>query len=208
MDNQEQGAVGHIYGIKNIVNGKWYVGQTRDIDDRKYRHFLHLKKKTHFNRHLQFSYNKYGEHCFEFVILEEVPVEMLDIREINWISYYKSNQDDYGYNNMSGGMAFSKHSEETKKKQKEAAFKRMKERPHTRPSGWKEGVKLSEKHKKKLSEAAKKRWKNKEEREKQSKRYKGKKQDPIFLAKRIDAIRLGYALKKQMRVSEKLIQNN
>ena len=39
-------------------------------------------------------------------------------------------------------------------------------------------------------------------------RDKGKKQDPIFLAKRIDAIRLGYALKKQMRVSEKLIQNN
>jgi len=56
---------------------------------------------------------------------------------------------------------------------------------------------MSEENKLKLSIAAKKRWSSKEERQKQSKKYKGIKQDPIFLAKRIQAISNAYYSRKQ-----------
>jgi group I intron endonuclease len=196
MDNQSVNLLGHIYGIKNTTNGFWYIGQTRNITDRQYRHFLHLKNNKHYNKHLQYAYNKYGKECFEFFILEETNVDMLDIREQSWIKYYKSNNRKFGYNKMSGGGSIGFHSEETKKRMSEIHKRTAIEQPEKK-GGHRKGVPLSEYHKTILSLAAKKRWSSKEEREKQSKKYKGKKQDPIFLAKRIQAISNAYYSRKQ-----------
>jgi group I intron endonuclease len=196
MDNMEQNILGHIYGIKNTINGFWYIGQTRNIVERKSRHFLHLKYNKHYNKHLQNAYNKYGKECFEFYILEETNVDMLDIREQSWIKYYKSNNRKFGYNKMSGGGSTGFHSDETKKRMSEIHKRRIIERPETK-GGSKKGFVMSEENKIKLSIAAKKRWSSKEEREKQSKKYKGIKQDPIFLAKRIQAISNSYYSRKQ-----------
>lgn len=207
MDNQDSKRIGHIYGIKNIANGFWYIGQTRDIRERKSRHFLHLKKNKHYNSHLQNAYNKYGKDCFEFHILEEVEYDMLDFRECAWIKHYKSNNKKFGYNKMSGGSSSGLHSEETKNKQREIRKKMVSEKPEVR-GGHQKGIPLSEEHRRILSIAAKKRWASKEEREKQSKRYKGIKQDPIFLAKRVQAIKNGWALKKQRQVNCLEIINN
>ena len=105
-----------IYGIKNIVNGKWYIGQTTDLNKRKIGHFSLLRHKKHFNTHLQFAFHKYGETVFEFRILEEIEEGLLDVQERLWIVHYKSNQSDFGYNQETGGN-FQKHlSEETRKK--------------------------------------------------------------------------------------------
>jgi len=207
MDNQDSNILGHIYGIKNTVNGFWYIGQTRNIVDREYRHFLHLKQNKHYNKHIQSAYNKYGKQCFEFHILEETNIDMLDFREQSWINYYKSNDRKFGYNKMSGGGSVGFHSKETKEKQSRSQKKRILERPETK-GGHKKGVPLSENHKLILSIAAKKRWSSKEEREKQSKKYKGIKQDPIFLAKRIEAVKNSYALKKQRQINCLDIINN
>ena len=108
---------------------------------------------------------------------------------------------------MSGGGSVGFHSKETKEKQSQSQKKRILEHPETK-GGHKKGIPLSENHKAILSLAAKKRWSSKEEREKQSKKYKGIKQDPISLAKRIQAIKNSYAFKKQRQINCLEIINN
>lgn len=62
-----------IYKIQNLVNGKTYVGSTRNkICYRWYCHKKTLRKNTHRNIRLQRAWNKYGESNFKFEILEEI----------------------------------------------------------------------------------------------------------------------------------------
>ena len=58
-----------IYAIKNIVNGKRYIGSAKNISRRWSTHKLLLNKGMHYNSHLQSTWNKYGENNFEFYIL-------------------------------------------------------------------------------------------------------------------------------------------
>lgn len=60
---------GGIYAIRNLINGKKYIGQTIDFENREKLHFSYLKNGTHDNPHLQYSYNKYGQNNFEFKII-------------------------------------------------------------------------------------------------------------------------------------------
>lgn len=99
---------GGIYGIQNKLNGKWYIGQTTDIHTRKNEHFSRLKHNKHTNKHLQSAFNKYGLNNFDFHILEEIEEELLDVQECFWIDFYKSDQEQFGYNLESGGHA-NKH---------------------------------------------------------------------------------------------------
>lgn len=105
-----------IYGIHNVANGKWYVGQSLDLTRRKSVHFSALRGGYHRNLHFQNSFIKYGESSFEFRILEEVPEDMLDVRERAWISFYKSIRGAYGYNLETGGNVNKHFSEETRLK--------------------------------------------------------------------------------------------
>lgn len=132
-----------IYGILNLSNGKWYVGQSVDIDHRKNQHIGTLRNGTHKNSHLQSAFNKYGEKSFCFIVLEECKREMLEDREKFWIKNKSAFEN--GYNKTIGGegvhgwvpteeyrrnasIRFSgkgnpyygrKHSEETRKKLRE-----------------------------------------------------------------------------------------
>lgn len=60
-----------IYMIRNILNGKSYIGSSNSIKKRLTTHASHLKCNRHANRHLQSSYNKYGEKSFVFCVLEQ-----------------------------------------------------------------------------------------------------------------------------------------
>lgn len=60
-----------IYGIRNIVNGKIYVGQTKDFKHRWREHVRELNHNIHHNKHLQNAWNKYGEENFEFFVIEK-----------------------------------------------------------------------------------------------------------------------------------------
>ena len=124
-----------IYGIRNTANGKWYVGQTIGLRQRKASHYAALRHGRHRNRYLQSSFVKHGEACFEWRVLELCAVEMLDIRECVWITYYKSDQMESGYNLESGGRRAQVTSAETRAKQSAA----------------KKGKPLSPEHRAKLS---------------------------------------------------------
>jgi group I intron endonuclease len=64
-----------IYKIINIINNKFYVGSAVDLKRRKARHFSELRTGKHNNRHLQAAWDKYGEHAFIFVVLEEIAAD-------------------------------------------------------------------------------------------------------------------------------------
>lgn len=90
-----------IYKIKNLFNGKIYIGQSVDIEKRWSTHKAELKHNHHHNIHLQSAWNKYGEDNFEFSIIEICNSDQLNQREIYWISEFNSCEN--GYNLTSGG---------------------------------------------------------------------------------------------------------
>lgn len=101
-----------IYCIINKINGKRYIGQTYDLKYRKMRHICDLRGNRHSNNHLQASWNKYGEDAFEYVVVEECSLDIINEREIYWICYYDVLKT--GYNQAQGGMGCRgyKHTEE------------------------------------------------------------------------------------------------
>lgn len=91
-----------IYKITNIINNKFYIGSSKDIDLRIKRHFNSLKKSTHPNKHLQSSFDKYGIHNFKVEILESCTLDNIVIREQyyldsnNWKNMYNKTRQAYG----------------------------------------------------------------------------------------------------------------
>jgi group I intron endonuclease len=91
-----------IYAIRNVVNGKVYVGKTSQPFHSRWRtHRRLLQSGRHDNRHLQSSWLKYGGSSFEFSILEEIPRDqplMIGQRESYWATILKASDRVYGYN--------------------------------------------------------------------------------------------------------------
>jgi group I intron endonuclease len=62
-----------IYKIKNLINGKTYIGSTiSKFNSRWNCHKSTLRRNVHKNRYLQSSWNKYGENHFKFEIVETI----------------------------------------------------------------------------------------------------------------------------------------
>lgn len=101
-----------IYSIVNNINGKIYIGQSKNIDKRKFQHLNNLRKNKHVNIYLQNAWNKYGEHNFEYNIIEEICDENeLDNKEKEYIDFFKSNNMKFGYNLTNGGEGYSLNQE-------------------------------------------------------------------------------------------------
>ena len=83
-----------IYKIVNNINGKTYIGQTKEGFQRRY--YLHdwkLRNNIHDNFHLQSSFNKYGDTHFTFVSVimfkmvdnEKVCIDILQMNNVNML---------------------------------------------------------------------------------------------------------------------------
>ena len=55
-----------IYQIRNLVNGKVYVGSAKKFKSRWGQHRTNLRSKSHHSSHLQRAWNKYGADNFVF----------------------------------------------------------------------------------------------------------------------------------------------
>lgn len=87
-----------VYRIRNIKNGKVYVGSSYDIRNRRNQHFRELEKNIHTNTHLQRAYNKYGRDMFSFEVLEFCKCTVLIEREQHWMDRLNSYNNKSGYN--------------------------------------------------------------------------------------------------------------
>lgn len=90
-----------VYIIKNIVNGKIYIGSSVNVFKRWTQHRYKLNKGNHANKHLQRAWNKYGISEFEFSILELInnpSKEILIELEQKYLDEHKSFNKDVGYN--------------------------------------------------------------------------------------------------------------
>lgn len=86
-----------IYKIRNVVNDKFYVGSTVDSRKRFWAHRKALRLGTHDCVHLQRAWNKYGEDCFKFEIIEQLDSrDALYPAEQKWLDEHFGK--DYCYN--------------------------------------------------------------------------------------------------------------
>ena len=97
-----------IYKITNKINGKFYIGQSSDIETRYYNHFYELNHNTHCNKHLQNAWNKYGENNFSFEIIYECDKnDDLNNLEKYYITKYNTIDSSIGYNLTTGGEGYN-----------------------------------------------------------------------------------------------------
>lgn len=114
-----------IYKITNLINNKVYIGQSRDLKTRIYKHNYYLKNNQHINKHLQNSYNKYGIESFKFEIIEYCTEDLLNKRECHWILKFESCDRQCGYNSMIPNPDENKfyHSDESKQRMSDSLVK-------------------------------------------------------------------------------------
>jgi group I intron endonuclease len=162
-----------IYAIINKINNKRYYGKSVELKKRLKRHANHLRKNTHFNPHLQASFNQYGENNFEFKIICFCDKDKLSLYEQIFLD---ANIDGYNIvkqsilnayqKGISNNFYGHKHTEETKRVIGEAS-KNRKWSKQTREKHNK--IVLSEQTRQKMSESQTKRYNSPQYKEKQAK---------------------------------------
>jgi group I intron endonuclease len=105
-------ATSGIYQIVNTVNGHKYVGSAKKLSNRKNVHVCELRNKQHGNGHLQRAWDKYGEKCFEFSVLEICDINLLIEREQYYIDTL---HPEYNISPKAGNCLGLKHTEESRK---------------------------------------------------------------------------------------------
>lgn len=94
-----------IYKITNLINNKIYIGQSKNIEKRwaKHRTGPFNPNNNCYNNALYRSIRKYGLDNFTFEVIEQCKEADLNKKEIYWINYYDSHNEDKGYNLTDGG---------------------------------------------------------------------------------------------------------
>lgn len=146
-----------IYTITNSINGKIYVGYSKNIKSRLYKHKYELRNNTHKNKYLQNAYDLNGEKFFKFETLLECNENHLASEEHYWCNILNVHNKKYGYNlRPTHPDNIQLFSEETRKKMSESAKgKIISLETRERLSKAFKGRKHSEESKKKMSKSQK-----------------------------------------------------
>lgn len=92
----------YVYLIENQTNGKKYVGITKhSIEERFAGH--KAESKINKTRRLYQAMAKHGTDSFVCSLIEECDADLVFEREKFWISRYRSNDYQFGYNMTAGG---------------------------------------------------------------------------------------------------------
>jgi group I intron endonuclease len=115
---------GYIYMIRNLLNGKVYIGNTGYTPKARFKqHCIAARKGSKCSLHR--AMRKYGIESFEVLELHLCfTTEELDKMEIVAIASYKSNSREFGYNMTEGGDGITNPSEERRRQQSEFMKKR------------------------------------------------------------------------------------
>jgi len=84
-----------VYIIKNINNNKMYIGSSIDLDSRWKHHIYSLNNNKHHSWKLQDAWNKDGQKCFIFDILEMCDELNVKQCEQKWISLLSTHITGY-----------------------------------------------------------------------------------------------------------------
>lgn len=92
---------GFIYIIKNTINNKVYIGQTRTSVNQRWSE--HLRHAKYGDQVINRAMRKYGIDKFYIETLEICDIKVLDEREMYYIDLYNSTDKSKGYNVSLGG---------------------------------------------------------------------------------------------------------
>jgi group I intron endonuclease len=101
-----------IYSITNIINGKSYIGSSKNIRDRIRTHLKLLEERKHINKKLSNAVNKYGIDNFKFSVLSKCPQEYC-IKLEQW--FLDNVKPEYNICKIAGATLGIKMKESTKK---------------------------------------------------------------------------------------------
>jgi group I intron endonuclease len=87
-----------VYRVLNLINGRCYVGSSKNVAKRIRDHRLRLGLGSHANPRLQAGWNKYGEDAFTFEVLEECERDDLEAVEQKYIYEFGAHYPRGGYN--------------------------------------------------------------------------------------------------------------
>lgn len=155
-----------IYKITNKINGKYYIGQSKNVEKRMIYHKWDSKKKDKKDWPLYRDINEYGIDNFTIEVLEECSEEELNDKEFYYINKYDATNPKKGYNFCSNPISFKD------KRLREITSKRAK---------------------KTIKEFNEKAWKNKEYREKMSEQSRKlqieRLKNPEYLAEKTEQLK-------------------
>jgi len=105
----------YVYKITNKINGKIYIGKSKNPNARFKRHIYvanHRNAGPNQFQPIHAAIAKYGKDNFCLEIIDECDLEdEIFTKEMHWIAYYKTNiaryQNTFGYNLTDGGEGAS-----------------------------------------------------------------------------------------------------
>ena len=155
-----------IYVIKNSINGKIYVGKSKNCYKRLHQHLTDIKienRNYNENIHLLNSFKKYGEENFEYYLVERFDESLenleniLSERELYWMKELDSLNREKGYNLRWDSQGKCYCSDETKEKIGKRAKKDWENGCHANHSDklkeyWKDNIERRKQQSKLMSE--------------------------------------------------------
>lgn len=115
-----------IYEIVNLANGKRYVGSAVSISRRWREHRRDLEAGCHHSIALQRAWLRYGEHKFEFRVIEVCAAEMLISREQ---AAFDGLRPEYNICKIAGSSFGIRHTDKARKKMSEVQRLRWEDQP-------------------------------------------------------------------------------
>ncbi|WP_347549932.1 GIY-YIG nuclease family protein [Pseudalkalibacillus hwajinpoensis] len=84
--------------IKNLLNGRFYIGASNCVYQRILNHKSELNRGIGTNKALQKDWQEYGVDAFAFMTLEVCPKGLIKEKEDEWLRKAKVAESELAYN--------------------------------------------------------------------------------------------------------------